>query len=102
MNYDNQRKLAKKLFSDKLPKDVLKSFENGCFPIIIKELEPFRKTVLKVIKDIEILSEWAYCWARDIGNRKIMCNRVVDKEYIELWLENIPSYHGIMRRRLRA
>jgi hypothetical protein len=47
-------------------------------------------------------SRWAYWWARDIGDRKIMRDKVVDKEYIKLWLKNIPSYHGIMRKKLRG
>jgi hypothetical protein len=52
------------------------------------------------MRDIITEPEWAYEWAGWIGDRKIMRDRVVDKKYIELWLRNIPSYHGIMRKRL--
>lgn len=30
-------------------------------------------------------SEWAYMWARDIGNADIMKSRVTESEWIEKW-----------------
>jgi hypothetical protein len=76
MNHKNQRKLAKELFSSKLPVDVIKVFESECFDAILKKLKPFREIVLEVIKDIEIPSEWAYYWAGNIGDKEIMRDRI--------------------------
>ena len=36
-------------------------------------------------------SHWAYCWARDIGNRDIMINRITDSWYAYRWARYIGN-----------
>jgi hypothetical protein len=99
MNYTEQRKLARELFFGKLPEDVIKVFEDECFGAILRKLKPFREIVLEVIKNIEIPSEWAYRWAKDIGDRKIMRDRVTESREAYRWGRDIGN-RKIMRDRV--
>lgn len=82
MDYSVQRKLAVKLFTGKLPTrvvDFIKDHDN-CFESILPAMEPYQNVVLAVIKDINIPSEWAYYWARSIGNKDIMLSRMSESD----------------------
>ena len=101
MNYKEQRALALKLFG-KLGKDAKKYIKNEitCVYHIVRYLgKNYRKEVLEIIKDIKIPSEWAYMWAKYIGDREIMRDRVTDSQWAYMWIKYIGD-REIMRARI--
>lgn len=46
----------------------------------------------ELLRDSVHDSETAYCWARNIGDREIMRDRVIEPQWIELWNEEMPDY----------
>jgi hypothetical protein len=52
-----------------------------------------------VIKNIEIPSEWAYGWAKDIGDKEVMRDRITESEWAYYWAGNIGDKE-IMRDRV--
>ena len=43
-------------------------------------------------------SEWAYWWARDIGNQGIMIDRISEPEYAYYWAKNIGNRDILINR----
>lgn len=91
MNYKKQRKLAVKLFTGKLPKKIVKQIadDTHCFEEIFAILKPYRNLVFSIIEDVKIPSEWAYYWAKDIGDEKVMIGRITTSKWACYWAKDI-------------
>ena len=88
MDYKDQRKLAVKLLTGKIPPNELSCLKNEktCFTEIMAKLKPYRKTVLGIIAETgNIPSEWAYWWVLNIGDREIMIDRITDSQWAYQW-----------------
>jgi hypothetical protein len=73
-------------------KDILKILEENGHVWCDEELEKAMKHVQSfpddaTVEDIAegICSEWAYYWARNIGNKEIMIDRVTESEWAYYW-----------------
>ena len=78
MSYAEQRELGLKLYGD-IPKlrDAIAS--EKCWPEILKTAKNYKDQVLSKVDQWP--SKWAYWWARDIGDREIMQDRVTESEW---------------------
>ena len=106
MDYKDQRKLAAKLLSGKIPSNILKCIEDRswCFSKIMKELKPYRGVILKIVADEtkNIPAEWAYHWAKNIGNRKIMVNLITESMWAFYWAIYIGNREIMIGRIIKS
>ena len=90
INIENRqmfRKLAIKLFGDVLPGKIKENIADYhfCFRKIAELTKPFHKEMLHKLLSIDNFPEqWAYEWARWIGNENLMIKRI-NSEYLAYW-----------------
>ena len=94
MNHDEQKELARKLFPF-----IDIDAEEDCFEQIIQKLKPHRERVLEIIEGIEIPSEWSYMWARNIGDKELMRDRITESEWAYYWAKYLGD-RELMRDRI--
>ncbi len=65
--------------------------ENDCSKRTCQTLTIIRQMSLNEAAQHITESEYAYCWARHIGNRDIMINHIIDSQYAYYWARDIGN-----------
>ena len=86
LSFEEQRELGARLFPE-ARREI--SDWSYCYTDIFKVLKRLDIDVLARIENVDIPSEWAYEWARSIGDRKIMIDRVTEPEWAYYWARGI-------------
>ena len=83
----SQRELAIKLFTD-FP-TLVSVIRHKCYIDICEEAKNYQPEVLKILLTNEIPPEWAYNWARYIGDRELMRPLIIGSEWAFNWARYI-------------
>ena len=95
MNWEEQRKLGLRLYGD--ISELREVITTKCWAEILKTAKNYKDQVIAKVDQWP--SEWAYRWAWDIGDRKIMQDRVTESEWAYWWALHIGDQE-IMRDRV--
>ncbi|TXG81263.1 MAG: hypothetical protein E6R13_06620 [Spirochaetes bacterium] len=65
--------------------------EGDCSKRTCQSLSIIRQMPLDEVAQHITESKYAYCWAKDIGNKDIMIDRITDSEWAYYWAKNIGN-----------
>lgn len=82
------RQLAAEMFP--FLRDVVLDGDN-CYFEIMDEAKKHRTEILEIIQDKTIPTEWAYYWAKHVGDRDVMRERVTETVWVDLWRKYIDK-----------
>ena len=92
MDYKEYRELGLRLYGD--ISELREVITTKCWAEILKTAKIYKDQVIAKVDQWP--SQWAYCWACDIGDREIMRDKVTESQWAYMWASYIGD-RDIMR-----